>query len=100
VEELREYFNKNINAYSYLFFAYASFTAIKIYNNFAIQHPPKIFPSQFLIWPTLVTYLIPGMFTLAAFATFDYSSIKNDKLWYSMWNVFIIAVIIVSASMP
>lgn len=99
MKNLKNYFNSNIIAYSYLFFAQTSVVAIKIYNSFGLTHHLSFVSPQLWIRLSLTNYLIPLLFIMAGFATLDYSTIKDKeyKKFIPWWNFFMIAVIISSA---
>jgi hypothetical protein len=45
----------------------------------------------------LVVFIIPLLFTIAGWLTFDYSSVKEDRTSVILLNVFIVKIILFSA---
>lgn len=93
-KNLRDYFNNNIVAYSYLFFAASFAFIIGSYISYAGKHPPT--PSQIHSWQqgnTIILFL-PLFFMLASIFTFDLSSLKFlGKIIAILINAFFFIIV-------
>ena len=99
--KLRNYFENNRTAYSYLFFAQVTATVVNTYFKGVSQNPFLIhlnFPiAIFLGVGIIFTFFLPVVFMLAAWATFNYDSLGDDgkDLWKTI-NFALYVVVLAS----
>jgi hypothetical protein len=95
MNKLKKYFTDNSVAYGYFFYVQVSMFAVRTYYKFETTQPHAISKQLLYIWQAglILPYLIPLVFLIAGFLTFDYSSVKEDKISMISLNIFIALII-------
>jgi hypothetical protein len=102
VGRLRQFFEKNVTGFTYLFFAQTIFFVENIYWRYQLAgsfgktpiHSPA---GWFNIFTLFFYYSFPLLFFLAAFLTFNYPKNRDARFFFSYITVLICLMIVASA---
>ena len=98
---MKYYFEKNIIAYSYLFFAQVTAAAVNVYLEMIRKNPPfyiKFLPLGIVVGiGEIYVIFLPLFFVYAAYKSFNYDFLEKDSKIF-LWGVNLILYGVVIAS--